>query len=52
MKKKRGVLNQVEDFYLQESHYALSKINKRELFTSTEEVVRLMHLQQRKLQQQ
>ena len=37
---------------MQESQYALSKINKREMFTSTEEVVRLVNLQQRKLQQQ
>jgi len=43
-KKQKGVLNQVEQLYLQEAQYALSKINKRDMFTSTEEVVKLVHI--------
>lgn len=46
-RKKVGLLNQVDNLYLQETQYALQKINKREMFSSSGEVVRLVHMQQK-----
>uniref|UniRef100_A0A7S3FVS4 Phosphodiesterase n=1 Tax=Strombidium rassoulzadegani TaxID=1082188 RepID=A0A7S3FVS4_9SPIT len=43
-RKEQGNMTEVDQFYLQETQYALQKINKREMFTSTNEVVKLMHM--------
>ena len=41
-KKVVGNVSQVENFYLQEAQYALQKINKREMFTATNELIKLV----------
>lgn len=51
IKKACGSLTQVEEYYLQEVHYAMRKLNKREMFTTTNEVVQMMHLQQQEQEQ-
>jgi hypothetical protein len=42
LNNKSGSLSKLEEMYLKEANYALKKINKREMFSSSNELVKLV----------